>query len=188
MDFHWMVLCSSVILSLCMMCDCTDIDTEFSGDEADRLRRLWLLSMKGTKVKEKVNPAGGANTHQLLYCRIGIGFHLQILRNGSVCGVHEPSEYSLLRVFATSPGVVGIYGVRSQLYLCMNEKGIALGMKQFSNECLFKEHMEENYHNTYSSLSYPRLYLALSQKGRMKRGNRVRPHQTCTHFLPRKSH
>jgi len=45
---------------------------------------------------DKSNPAQGLITHQLLYCRVGIGFHLQILANGSVWGVHEPSEYSMI--------------------------------------------------------------------------------------------
>ncbi|XP_051565871.1 nectin-4-like isoform X1 [Myxocyprinus asiaticus] len=39
------------------------------------------------------NPAQGLIIHQLLYCHVGIGFHLQILMNGSVWGVHKPSEY-----------------------------------------------------------------------------------------------
>ncbi|XP_056611052.1 fibroblast growth factor 4B [Triplophysa dalaica] len=149
---------------------------------------MWLLSMMETKMREKVNPTRELITYQLLYCRAGIGFHLQILKNGSVGGVHEPSEYSLLRVFAMSPGVVGIRGVKSEMYLCMNKEGNACGMKEFSNECLFKEHMEENHHNTYSSLPHPGLYLALSQQGQLRRGNRVAPHQASTHFLPRKPH
>ncbi|XP_016341878.1 fibroblast growth factor 6-like [Sinocyclocheilus anshuiensis] len=127
------------------------------------------------------NPA----RRQLLYCRVGIGFHLQIVMNGSVWGVHEPSEYSLLRVFAVRPGIVGICGVKSERYLCMNQEGIAHGMKNFSNECLFKEHMEENHYNTYSSLSTG-FFLALSQQGQLRKGKKVGRHQACTHFLPRK--
>lgn len=34
----------------------------------------------------------------------------------------------LLRVFAMSPGVVGISGVKSEMYLCMNKEGNACGM------------------------------------------------------------
>ncbi|KAK3543911.1 hypothetical protein QTP70_031166, partial [Hemibagrus guttatus] len=33
-----------------------------------------------------------------------------------------------LKVFAVKPGVVGIRGVKSRLYLCMNNEGIAQGM------------------------------------------------------------
>lgn len=45
---------------------------------------------------DESNPAQSLISHQLLYCRVGIGFHLQILMNGSVRGVHEPSEYSMI--------------------------------------------------------------------------------------------
>ncbi|XP_048049001.1 fibroblast growth factor 4B isoform X2 [Megalobrama amblycephala] len=152
---------------------------------------MWLLSMRDAKRREKAavdesNPAQGLTSHQLLYCRVGIGFHLQILMNGSVLGVHEPSEYSSLRVFALRAGVVGIRGVKSELYLCMNQEGIAHGMKKFSNECIFKECMEENHYNTYSSLIYTGFFLALSPQGQLRKGNRVGRHQACTHFLPRK--
>uniref|UniRef100_A0A8C2PS93 Fibroblast growth factor n=1 Tax=Cyprinus carpio TaxID=7962 RepID=A0A8C2PS93_CYPCA len=128
------------------------------------------------------NPA----RHQLLYCRVGIGFHLQIVMNGSVWGIHEPSEYSLLRVFAVRPGIVGICGVKSERYLCMNPEGIAHGMKKFSNECLFKENMEDNHYNTYASLSTG-FFLALSQQGQLRKGKKVGRHQACTHFLPQPS-
>lgn len=50
---------------------------------------------------DESNPARGLVTHQLLYCRVGIGFHLQILANGSVWGVHEPSEYSMIYMSIT---------------------------------------------------------------------------------------
>ncbi|CAM4606026.1 unnamed protein product [Leuciscus chuanchicus] len=158
-------------------CNCTDEETHLSGDQAGRLRHMWLLSMRDAKRREKAvdesNPARGLVTHQLLYCRVGIGFHLQILANGSVWGVHEPSEYSLMRVFAMRPGIVGIRGVMSELYLCMNQEGIAHGTKKFSNECLFKERMEENHYNTYSSLTHTGFFLALSQQGKLRQGNRV---------------
>ncbi|XP_026886637.2 fibroblast growth factor 4A [Electrophorus electricus] len=130
-------------------------------------------------------PASRDSIHQLLYCRVGIGYHLQILTNGSVGGVHEPTEYSWLGVFAMKPGVVGIRGTKSRLYLCMNEEGIAKGMKEFSSDCLFKEHLEENHYTTYSSAAYPNLYLAVSHRGRLKRGSTVNPRKACTHFLPR---
>ncbi|XP_067265585.1 fibroblast growth factor 4A isoform X1 [Chanodichthys erythropterus] len=192
MDLHRMLLCFiSVIVLFCVSCNCTDEETETSGDQGGLLRHMWLLSMRDAKRKEKAvvdesNPAQGLISHQLLYCRVGIGFHLQILMNGSVWGVHEPSEYSFLRVFAWRAGVVGIRGVKSELYLCMNQEGIAHGMKKFSNECLFKERMEENHYNTYSSLIYTGFFLALSPQGQLRKGNKVGRHQACTHFLPRK--
>lgn len=38
------------------------------------------------------HPTGEAINHLLLYCRVGIGYHLQILPSGSVGGVHKPTE------------------------------------------------------------------------------------------------
>ncbi|XP_039539106.1 fibroblast growth factor 20 isoform X4 [Pimephales promelas] len=101
----------------------------------------------------------------------------------AVCGAFM-SLLSLLRVFAMRPGIVGIRGVKSELYLCMNQEGIAHGMKKFSNECLFKESLEENHYNTYSSLRHTGFFLALSQQGKLRKG--IGRHQACTHFLPRK--
>lgn len=44
-----MLLYLTVILSLCVICDCTKEETEFSGNQAGRLRQMWLLSMRETK-------------------------------------------------------------------------------------------------------------------------------------------
>uniref|UniRef100_A0AAY5KIR7 Fibroblast growth factor n=1 Tax=Esox lucius TaxID=8010 RepID=A0AAY5KIR7_ESOLU len=126
------------------------------------------------------NIATGPVEQQLLYCQVGIGYHLQILSNGTIGGVHEPNEKSPLR-----GGVVGIRGIKSGLYLCMSREGVAHGA--FSSDCLFKESLEENFYTTFSSLSHPGIYLALSHKGEAKRGTSVGRHQTCTHFLPRRA-
>lgn len=94
-------------------------------------------------------PIRGGAAPQLLYCRAGIGYHLQILTNGAVGGVHKPDghcefsgsarfsdiEDSLidlfcpgwLKVFAMKRGVVGIKGVKSNLYLCLSADGVARG-------------------------------------------------------------
>ncbi|XP_017546935.2 fibroblast growth factor 4A [Pygocentrus nattereri] len=173
------------------LCNGVDTDAGLTLDQANQLRHMWLLSIKESKLKEQAlsqsHPDRTASMQQLLYCRVGIGYHLQILTNGSVRGVHEPTEHSWLKVFAMKRGVVGIRGVKSELYLCMNKEGIAQGMKQFSPDCLFKENLEENYYTTYSSATHPGLYLALSQRGQLRRGNTVGPQQACTHFLPRKT-
>uniref|UniRef100_A0A673IAJ5 Uncharacterized protein n=1 Tax=Sinocyclocheilus rhinocerous TaxID=307959 RepID=A0A673IAJ5_9TELE len=54
------------------------------------IRCNYFCSLNMPAAIEESNPA----RRQLLYCRVGIGFHLQIVMNGSVWGVHEPSEYS----------------------------------------------------------------------------------------------
>uniref|UniRef100_A0A3Q2U987 Fibroblast growth factor n=1 Tax=Fundulus heteroclitus TaxID=8078 RepID=A0A3Q2U987_FUNHE len=115
-----------------------------------------------------------------------------------VFGVHELSVVSRLnafcrsspcdpiilnKVFAMRRGVVGIRGVKSGLYLCMSEDGVTYG--HFSDKCLFKESLEDNHYTTYSSLSHPGNYLAISHRGRLNKGNGVGPNQSSTHFLPR---
>ncbi|KAM9709708.1 fibroblast growth factor 4A-like [Menidia menidia] len=157
------------------------------GDPEDRgsqLRALWKLHMRDFLQTEK-GPDREVVKQQLLYCRAGIGYHLQILPSGLVGGVHKPTEYCWLKVFALKCGVVGIRGVRSGLYLCMKGKGLAYGAEQFSDECLFRENLEENHYNTYLSYSHPGYYLALSRKGQLRRANSVNHNQSCTHFLPR---
>ncbi|XP_036964961.1 fibroblast growth factor 4A isoform X1 [Acanthopagrus latus] len=159
-------------------------------DHGTRLRGLWKLHMK-----ELLKGKAGSSSHpiregvkqQLLYCRVGIGYHLQILSNGSVGGVHKPTENCWLKVFAMKHGVVGIRGVKSGLYLCMSAQGRTYGAAHFSDDCLLKENLEENHYTTYSSLAHPGLYLALSHRGELRKGNAVGRHQSCTHFLPRQT-
>ncbi|XP_048835874.1 fibroblast growth factor 4 isoform X2 [Brienomyrus brachyistius] len=90
-----------------------------------------------------------------------------------------------LKVFSMHWGVVGIKGLKSNLYLCMSSAGIAWGSEHFMAECLFKEDMEEDHYTTYASVSHPGLYLALSRNGQAKRGNTVQKENPCAHFLPR---
>ncbi|KAI3356609.1 hypothetical protein L3Q82_017811 [Scortum barcoo] len=159
-------------------------------DHGIRLQSLWKLHMRDTLLKGKGSsprPLSEGVKQQLLYCRVGIGYHLQILPTGSVGGIHKPTEYCWLKVFAMKHGVVGIRGVKSGLYLCISGEGLAYGVEKFSDDCLLKENLEENHYTTYSSLSQPGIYLALSHKGALKRGNTVGRHQSCTHFLPRKT-
>ncbi|XP_072601638.1 fibroblast growth factor 5 [Vulpes vulpes] len=58
-----------------------------------------------------------------LYCRVGIGFHLQIYPDGKVNGSHEANLLSILEIFAVSQGIVGIRGVFSNKFLAMSKKG-----------------------------------------------------------------
>ncbi|XP_053112763.1 fibroblast growth factor 5 isoform X2 [Hemicordylus capensis] len=58
-----------------------------------------------------------------LYCRVGIGFHLQIHPDGKVNGSHQASLLSILEIFAVSQGIVGIRGVFSNKFLAMSKKG-----------------------------------------------------------------
>nr|XP_056707785.1 fibroblast growth factor 4 [Euleptes europaea] len=120
-----------------------------------------------------------------LYCNVGIGFHLQVLPDGRIHGVHDENRYSLLEISPVERGVVSIFGVKSGLFVAMNSKGKLYGSSHFNNECKFKEILLPNNYNAYESQVYPGMYIALSKNGRTKKGNKVSPTMTVTHFLPR---
>ncbi|XP_048883149.1 fibroblast growth factor 4B-like [Brienomyrus brachyistius] len=120
-----------------------------------------------------------------LYCNVGIGFHLQILPDGRINGVHNENQYTLIEISTVERGVVSLYGVSSGLFVAMNGRGRLYGTATFSDECKFKENLLPNNYNAYESAAYQGFYMALSKHGRVKRGNRATPAMTVTHFLPR---
>uniref|UniRef100_A0A3P8P0B3 Fibroblast growth factor n=1 Tax=Astatotilapia calliptera TaxID=8154 RepID=A0A3P8P0B3_ASTCA len=120
-----------------------------------------------------------------LYCNVGIGFHIQVLPNGKITGVHNENRYTLLEISPVERGVVTLYGVRSGLFVAMNDKGKLYGSGHYNDECKFKENILANNYNAYESAAYPGMYIGLSKMGKSKRGNRVTPKMTMTHFLPR---
>ncbi|XP_046874053.1 fibroblast growth factor 4B-like [Hypomesus transpacificus] len=120
-----------------------------------------------------------------LYCNVGIGFHIQVSPDGKITGVHNENRYSLLEISPVERGVVTLFGVRSGLFLAMNNKGKLYGSGHFSNECKFKETLLANNYNAYESAAHPGMYIGLSKTGKTKKGNRVTPAMTVTHFLPR---
>ncbi|KAE8606431.1 hypothetical protein XENTR_v10010732 [Xenopus tropicalis] len=120
-----------------------------------------------------------------LYCNVGIGFHIQVLPDGRINGMHNENRYSLLEISPVEVGVVSLYGVKSAMFVAMNAKGKLYGSRHFNDECKFKETLLPNNYNAYESRKYPGMYIALSKNGRTKKGNRVSPTMTLTHFLPR---
>ncbi|XP_037834395.1 fibroblast growth factor 6 isoform X2 [Kryptolebias marmoratus] len=62
-----------------------------------------------------------------LYCNVGIGFHLQILPDGRINGVHNENQYSLIEISTVERGVVSLFGVRSELFVAMNSRGRLYG-------------------------------------------------------------
>ncbi|XP_013766777.1 fibroblast growth factor 4B-like isoform X1 [Pundamilia nyererei] len=62
-----------------------------------------------------------------LYCNVGIGFHLQILPDGRINGVHNENQYSLIEISTVERGVVSLYGVKSELFVAMNSRGRLYG-------------------------------------------------------------
>ncbi|XP_029113825.1 fibroblast growth factor 4A-like [Scleropages formosus] len=154
------------------------------------LRTQWLMAVRDARLRGEggvsfSQPIRGLVKKQLLYSPVGIGYHLQVLSNGSVGGVHEHTEHSWMKVFALQPGLVGIQALRSGLYLCMSSDGSAHGSGRFTADCLFKETLEESHHTSYASVSHPGLYLALSKQGEVKRvTGRTKKHPGIL-FLPR---
>ncbi|KAM9502083.1 fibroblast growth factor 4B-like [Salvelinus alpinus] len=120
-----------------------------------------------------------------LYCNVGIGFHIQVLPDGKITGIHNENRYSLLEISPVERGIVTIFGVRSGLFLAMNSKGKLYGSGHYNDECKFKESLLANNYNTYESAAHPGMYIGLSKTGKTKKGNRVTPAMTVTHFLPR---
>uniref|UniRef100_A0A8D0L338 Fibroblast growth factor n=1 Tax=Sphenodon punctatus TaxID=8508 RepID=A0A8D0L338_SPHPU len=128
-----------------------------------------------------------------LYCRVGIGFHLQIHPDGKVNGSHEANLLSILEIFAVSQGIVGIRGVFSNKFLAMSKKGKLHASAKFTDDCKFRERFQENSYNTYASAVHRterngrEWYVALNKRGKAKRGcsPRVKPQHVSTHFLPR---
>uniref|UniRef100_A0A7N6APS7 Fibroblast growth factor n=1 Tax=Anabas testudineus TaxID=64144 RepID=A0A7N6APS7_ANATE len=120
-----------------------------------------------------------------LYCNVGIGFHLQVLPNGKITGVHNENRYTLLEISPVERGVVTLFGLRSGLFVAMSTKGKLYGSGRYSDECQFKENLLANNYNAYESAAHPGMYIGLSKTGKTKRGNRVTPTMTMTHFLPR---
>ncbi|XP_018619007.1 fibroblast growth factor 4 [Scleropages formosus] len=120
-----------------------------------------------------------------LYCNVGIGFHIQVLPDGKITGVHNENRYSLLEISPVERGVVTLFGIHSGLFVAMNSKGKLYGSSHFSDECKFKEKLLANNYNAYESTAYPGMYIGLSKTGKTKKGNRVTPAMTVTHFLPR---
>ncbi|MBN3296059.1 fibroblast growth factor 4B [Amia ocellicauda] len=120
-----------------------------------------------------------------LYCNVGIGFHLQILPDGWINGVHNENQYSLIEISTVERGVVSLYGIKSDRFVAMNNRGRLYGTAIFQDECKFKETLLPNNYNAYESSTYSGSYIALSKHGRAKKGSKATTSMTVTHFLPR---
>ncbi|KAM3867974.1 fibroblast growth factor 5 [Diretmus argenteus] len=151
-----------------------------------------LVSFGGQLLEEGIS--SGRRTCRL-YCRVGIGFHLQIHPDGRVNGSHEPNQLSVLELFAVSQGVIGIKGVYSNRFLAMNKRGRLHATERFTDDCRFRERFQENSYNTYASVIHMNhrtgreWYVALNKRGKAKMGSspRVKSQHVSTHFLPRVS-
>ncbi|XP_030418465.1 fibroblast growth factor 4 [Gopherus evgoodei] len=166
----------------------------FSAQQNDTLEWRWetLFSRSMARLpgeRKETSRDGdyllGIKRLRRLYCNVGIGFHIQVLPDGRINGIHNENRYSLLEISPVERGVVSLFGVKSGLFVAMNSKGKLYGSTHFNDECKFKEILLPNNYNAYESRIYPGMYIALSKNGRTKKGNKVSPTMTVTHFLPR---
>ncbi|XP_072402657.1 uncharacterized protein [Diabrotica undecimpunctata] len=100
--------------------------------------------------------------------------HLQILPDGTVNGTtDDTSAYSILQRTTVGIGQMKIQGVVTCQYLCMARCGLLYGSREFGQECVFNETIEQSNYNTYSSSKYSNekrtLYLALNQRGQSRK-------------------
>uniref|UniRef100_A0A3P8V9H2 Fibroblast growth factor n=1 Tax=Cynoglossus semilaevis TaxID=244447 RepID=A0A3P8V9H2_CYNSE len=144
-----------------------------------------IPSRTNATLLEKNDYLQGIKRVRRLYCNVGIGFHLQVLPDGRISGVHNENQYSLIEISAVDRGIISLYGVRSGLFVAMNSRGRLYGAKYFGEECKFRETLLPNNYNAYESFVYKGFYIGLSKHGRVKRGNKATTAMTVTHFLPR---
>ncbi|XP_018602777.1 fibroblast growth factor 6-like [Scleropages formosus] len=156
-------------------------------DAWERLFSRSVLGLSGdrSELSWETDYLLGIKRVRRLYCNVGIGFHLQVLPDGAIGGVHEESQYSLIEISTVERGVVSLYGLNSGLFVAMNGRGRLYGTAVFQDECKFKETLLPNNYNAYESSVYKGFYIALSKHGRVKRGNKATTAMTVTHFLPR---
>ncbi|KAK5639687.1 hypothetical protein RI129_012179 [Pyrocoelia pectoralis] len=100
--------------------------------------------------------------------------HLQLLPDGVVNGTSDDhNAYTILQRTTVGIGQLKIQGVATCQYLCMDICGLLYGSKEFGDECVFNEMMEQHHYNTYSSTKYSNdkrtLYLALNRKGQPRK-------------------
>ncbi|XP_075715955.1 fibroblast growth factor 6 [Rhinoderma darwinii] len=157
------------------------------------LERTWeslfsrSIGMSSDKLdaKWKSDYLQGIKRQRRLYCNVGIGFHLQVLPDGRINGVHNENPYSLIEISTVERGVISLFGVKTNFFVAMNNKGRVYASRTFQDECMFKEILLSNNYNAYESKIYPGSYLGLSKHGKIKRGTKISPAMTVTHFLPR---
>ncbi|RXN16941.1 fibroblast growth factor 4B-like protein [Labeo rohita] len=145
--------------------------TPLPGGQNGPVERRWetlysrsLARIPGEKrdISRDSDYLTGIKRLRRLYCNVGIGFHLQVLPDGRITGVHNENRYSLLEISPVERGVVTLFGVRSGLFVAMNSKGKLFGSVQFTDECKFKEKLLANNYNAYESLAHPGMYIGLS--------------------------
>ncbi|XP_043257968.1 uncharacterized protein LOC122400511 [Colletes gigas] len=90
--------------------------------------------------------------------------------------VHYAQCASIIAIFqrtSVSRGQLRIQGVATCLYLCMDSCGLLYGSRDYTDDCVFNETLEQHNYNTYSSAKWSTtkktLYLGLNRRGQPRR-------------------
>nr|XP_040227674.2 uncharacterized protein LOC120952420 isoform X2 [Anopheles coluzzii]XP_049463123.1 uncharacterized protein LOC120952420 isoform X2 [Anopheles coluzzii] len=100
--------------------------------------------------------------------------YIQLLPDGTVNGTSDDlSDYTILQRTTVGIGQIKIQAVATCLFLCMDTCGSVYGSKEFTDDCIFNEQMEQHHYNTYSSTQHSNarrtLYLALNKTGQPRK-------------------
>ncbi|XP_049278183.1 uncharacterized protein LOC125761262 isoform X2 [Anopheles funestus] len=100
--------------------------------------------------------------------------YIQLLPDGTVNGTYDDlSDYTILQRTTVGIGQIKIQAVATCLFLCMDTCGSVYGSKEFTDDCIFNEQMEQHHYNTYSSTQHSNarrtLYLALNKTGQPRK-------------------
>ncbi|XP_029157526.1 uncharacterized protein LOC114929964 isoform X2 [Nylanderia fulva] len=100
--------------------------------------------------------------------------HLQILPDGTVNGSNDDtSDYTIFQRTSVSRGQLRIQGVATCLYLCMDSCGLLYGSREYTEDCVFNETLEQHNYNTYSSIRWSTakrtMYLGLNRFGQPRK-------------------
>ncbi|XP_050068743.1 uncharacterized protein LOC126557121 [Anopheles maculipalpis] len=100
--------------------------------------------------------------------------YIQLLPDGTVNGTYDDlSDYTILQRTTVGIGQIKIQAVATCLFLCMDTCGTVYGSKEFTDDCIFNEQMEQHHYNTYSSTQHSNarrtLYLALNKTGQPRK-------------------
>nr|ABO65253.1 fibroblast growth factor 9/16/20 [Paracentrotus lividus] len=114
-------------------------------------------AVPSNRVKRKASSRGGNNNPLIykakqptqLFCRTN--FRLAVHEDGTINGTRDNMDvYSSLYIQSQRRSIVSIKGLRSQLYVCVNDDGDLYGANRVSRNCYFQEKIEPNFFNTYA--------------------------------------
>ncbi|XP_076239958.1 uncharacterized protein LOC143182661 [Calliopsis andreniformis] len=132
-----------------------------------------LMSDAGVRAERSANLSHitGASRKIQMYIK---NRHLQILPDGTVNGSNDDtSDYTIFQRTSVSRGQLRIQGVATCLYLCMDSCGLLYGSREYTDDCVFNETLEQHNYNTYSSAKWSTakktLYLGLNRRGQPRR-------------------